>query len=80
MEPWFHGCVSRQEAEVLLTRDGEFLVRESLGSPGQYVLTGSQGGIKKHLLLIDPEGTVRFRSIFLRQYLLINGTLSVRMS
>ncbi|GFG28811.1 hypothetical protein Cfor_03033 [Coptotermes formosanus] len=55
-EVWFHGAVSRQEAETLLTRDGDFLVRESQGSPGQYVLTGMQGGVKKHLLLVDPEG------------------------
>jgi len=58
-EVWFHGPVSRQEAETLLTRDGDFLVRESQGSPGQYVLTGMQGGVKKHLLLVDPEGVVR---------------------
>lgn len=58
-EVWFHGPVSRQEAEMLLTKDGDFLVRESQGSPGQYVLTGMQGGIKKHLLLVDPEGVVR---------------------
>ncbi|XP_066991913.2 SHC-transforming protein 1 isoform X1 [Anabrus simplex] len=58
-EVWFHGPVSRHEAEMLLTRDGDFLVRESQGSPGQYVLTGMQGGIKKHLLLVDPEGVVR---------------------
>ncbi|PNF36933.1 SHC-transforming protein 1 [Cryptotermes secundus] len=58
-EVWFHGPVSRHEAETLLTRDGDFLVRESQGSPGQYVLTGMQGGLKKHLLLVDPEGVVR---------------------
>lgn len=58
-EVWFHGPVSRQDAETLLTRDGDFLVRESQGSPGQYVLTGMQGGVKKHLLLVDPEGVVR---------------------
>lgn len=64
-ELWFHGCVSRQEAEALLTRDGEFLVRESLGCANQYVLTGMQGGVKKHLLLIDPEGSVSFSANFL---------------
>ncbi|XP_049788490.1 SHC-transforming protein 1 [Schistocerca cancellata] len=58
-EAWFHGPVSRQRAEALLTHDGDFLVRESQGSPGQYVLTGMQGGVKKHLLLVDPEGVVR---------------------
>lgn len=58
-EAWYHGNISRQQAEALLKQDGDFLVRESQGSPGQYVLTGLQGGIKKHLLLIDPEGVVR---------------------
>jgi hypothetical protein len=33
-------------------------VRESQGSPGQYVLTGMQNNSKKHLLLVDPEGVV----------------------
>ncbi|XP_022192862.2 SHC-transforming protein 1 [Nilaparvata lugens] len=58
-ECWFHGSISRQQAESLLKQDGDFLVRESQGSAGQYVLTGLQGGVNKHLLLIDPEGIVR---------------------
>jgi len=58
-EDWFHGPISRKDAETLLRQDGDFLVRESQGSPGQYVLTGMQGAIRKHLLLVDPEGVVR---------------------
>lgn len=58
-EPWFHGPLSRKQAERLLTKDGDFLVRESGTTPGQYVLTGQQGGQPKHLLLVDPEGVVR---------------------
>ncbi|XP_046398552.1 SHC-transforming protein 1 isoform X2 [Ischnura elegans] len=58
-ESWFHGPISRKEAEAILLKDGDFLVRESQGSPGQYVLTGMQSGVKKHLLLVDPEGVVR---------------------
>ena len=57
-EAWFHGSLSRRQAERLLTRDGDFLVRESGTTPGQYVLTGQQGGQPKHLLLVDPEGVV----------------------
>ncbi|TTD18119.1 SHC-transforming protein 1 [Bagarius yarrelli] len=58
-EPWFHGPLSRKKAENLLSKDGDFLVRESGTTPGQYVLTGQQGGQPKHLLLVDPEGVVR---------------------
>lgn len=43
---------------ILFFKDGDFLVRESQGSPGQYVLTGMNNGTPKHLLLIDPEGVV----------------------
>lgn len=57
-EAWFHGPLSRRQAERLLTKDGDFLVRESGTTPGQYVLTGQQGGQPKHLLLVDPEGVV----------------------
>ncbi|MGH0183738.1 UNVERIFIED_CONTAM: hypothetical protein FKN15_013082 [Acipenser sinensis] len=55
-ELWFHGKASRKEAEKLLQGNGDFLVRESTTTPGQYVLTGLQGGHPKHLLLVDPEG------------------------
>lgn len=58
-ELWYHGNISRKDSEILVSKDGDFLVRESQGSPGQYVLTGMQGGIRKHLLLVDPEGVVR---------------------
>ncbi|KAK9890216.1 hypothetical protein WA026_010325 [Henosepilachna vigintioctopunctata] len=58
-EVWFHGQISRGEAEKLLERDGDFLVRESPNSEAQFVLSGMQDNTKKHLLLIDPEGVVR---------------------
>lgn len=58
-EPWYHGKMTRKEAERLLRVNGDFLVRESTTTPGQYVLTGLQNGQPKHLLLVDPEGVVR---------------------
>ncbi|XP_013775445.1 SHC-transforming protein 1-like isoform X1 [Limulus polyphemus] len=58
-EEWFHGPISRKDSEALVVHDGDFLVRESQGSPGQYVLTGMRSGQRKHLLLVDPEGVVR---------------------
>lgn len=61
-EPWYHRKMNRKEAEKLLKVNGDFLVRESTTTPGQYVLTGLQGGQPKHLLLVDPEGVVSPRN------------------
>ncbi|KAL3867250.1 hypothetical protein ACJMK2_044466 [Sinanodonta woodiana] len=58
-EDWFHGPLSRKDAEKLLLNDGDFLVRQSSGDANQYVLSGRQNGSVKHLLLVDPEGVVR---------------------
>jgi hypothetical protein len=58
-EPWYQGEMSRKEAEALLREDGDFLVRKSTTNPGSFVLTGMHNGQAKHLLLVDPEGTVR---------------------
>lgn len=58
-EPWYQGEMSRKEAEALLQEDGDFLVRKSTTNPGSFVLTGMHNGQAKHLLLVDPEGTVR---------------------
>ncbi|XP_039708071.1 SHC-transforming protein 3 isoform X4 [Pteropus medius] len=58
-EPWYQGEMSRKEAEGLLKRDGDFLVRKSTTNLGSFVLTGMHDGQAKHLLLVDPEGTIR---------------------
>ncbi|XP_026859967.2 SHC-transforming protein 3 [Electrophorus electricus] len=58
-QAWYHGEMSRRQAEKLLLNDGDFLVRKSATNPGSYVLTGMHNGLTKHLLLVDPEGTVR---------------------
>ncbi|XP_029414830.1 SHC-transforming protein 3 isoform X2 [Nannospalax galili] len=58
-EPWYQGEMSRKEAEALLEEDGDFLVRKSTTNPGSFVLTGMHNGQAKHLLLVDPEGTIR---------------------
>jgi hypothetical protein len=56
--------MSRVEAEALLVKDGEFLIRESTKKPGQYVLTGMASGKPQHLLLMDKEGRVSEASLW----------------
>ena len=58
MEVWYHGPMSRAEAELLLEDEGDFLVRESKSKAGQYVLSGVQNSQPRHLLLVDPQGKV----------------------
>nr|XP_057928999.1 breast cancer anti-estrogen resistance protein 3 isoform X2 [Doryrhamphus excisus]XP_057929001.1 breast cancer anti-estrogen resistance protein 3 isoform X2 [Doryrhamphus excisus]XP_057929002.1 breast cancer anti-estrogen resistance protein 3 isoform X2 [Doryrhamphus excisus] len=36
---WYYGAIPRQVAENFVQRDGDFLVRDLLSSPGSYVLT-----------------------------------------
>ncbi len=56
-EVWYHQVVSRQKAEELLKKDGDFLVRKK-ENEDQFVLTGLQNGVPRHLLLIDDNGEV----------------------
>ncbi|KAG9463759.1 hypothetical protein GDO78_021157, partial [Eleutherodactylus coqui] len=49
---WYHGPLSRQEAEGLLQTDGDFLIRDSLSSPGDYVLTCVSSGQILHFKII----------------------------
>lgn len=45
---WYHGAIPRQVAENLVQRDGDFLVRDSLSSPGSYVLTCQWRNVAQH--------------------------------
>ncbi|XP_061495455.1 SH2 domain-containing protein 3A isoform X2 [Rhineura floridana] len=49
---WYHGCLPRREAESLLQDDGEFLIRDSRSSPGDYVLSCCWEGQAMHFKII----------------------------
>lgn len=36
---WYHGSISRQRAERLVAKNGDFLVRDCISQPGDFVLT-----------------------------------------
>uniref|UniRef100_A0A8C6JV78 Uncharacterized protein n=1 Tax=Melopsittacus undulatus TaxID=13146 RepID=A0A8C6JV78_MELUD len=45
---WYHGRIPWQVAEGLVQRDGDFLIRDSLSSPGNYVLTCQWKNTSQH--------------------------------
>lgn len=71
MQLYFHGRISRPDAESLIKSDGEFLVRESTNKPGQYVLTGKANGRPQHLLLIDKSGKVSVHPLIFHTSILL---------
>lgn len=58
-EPWYHGLMNRTTAESLVTRNNQFLVRESERMPNEVILTGMQNNKQKHIRLIYTDGRVR---------------------
>ena len=56
---WFHGLMTRENAEKLLINDGDYLVRETNKAERQYVLSGRYKGECRHIFLVDPSGVVR---------------------
>ncbi|XP_073175104.1 SH2 domain-containing protein 3A isoform X2 [Lepidochelys kempii] len=49
---WYHGCLPREEAESLLGEDGDFLIRDSGSSQGDYVLSCRWRGETLHFKII----------------------------
>ena len=52
---WFHGQISRQCAVALLKEDGDYLVRDCISRPGEFVLTCMSSGKVLHFKLNQIE-------------------------
>ncbi|KAK3591467.1 hypothetical protein CHS0354_033465 [Potamilus streckersoni] len=50
-QPWYHGSISRQRAEQLVKKNGDFLVRDSISKPGDFVLTVCWKGVPLHFVI-----------------------------
>uniref|UniRef100_A0A1B6F723 Tyrosine-protein kinase n=1 Tax=Cuerna arida TaxID=1464854 RepID=A0A1B6F723_9HEMI len=61
-EEWFHGVLPREEVVRLLTREGDFLVRETTrNTEHEMVLSVCWGGVSKHFIVqTTQEGQYRF--------------------
>ncbi|NXI57010.1 BCAR3 protein, partial [Chloroceryle aenea] len=61
---WYHGRVPRQVAESLVQRDGDFLIRDSLSSPGNFVLTCQWKNTSQHFKI--NRTVLRFNEAYCR--------------
>lgn len=50
-QEWYHGAIPRTEAQELLKQQGDFLVRESHGKPGEYVLSVFSDAQRRHFII-----------------------------
>lgn len=50
-QEWYHGAIPRTEAQELLRQQGDFLVRESHGKPGEYVLSVFSDEQRRHFII-----------------------------
>ncbi|XP_016077463.1 PREDICTED: tyrosine-protein kinase Fer isoform X2 [Miniopterus natalensis] len=59
-QDWYHGAIPRIEAQDLLKQQGDFLVRESHGKPGEYVLSVFSDGQRRHFIIQNVDNMYRF--------------------
>lgn len=59
-QEWYHGAIPRTEAQELLRQQGDFLVRESHGKPGEYVLSVFSDDQRRHFIIQYAENQYRF--------------------
>ncbi|KAM4875693.1 tyrosine-protein kinase Fer isoform 6-T26 [Thomomys bottae] len=59
-QDWYHGAIPRIEAQDLLKQQGDFLVRESHGKPGEYVLSVYSDGQRRHFIIQYVDNLYRF--------------------
>eukprot|EP00117_Sycon_ciliatum_P031739 scpid40963/ scgid24770/ Breast cancer anti-estrogen resistance protein 3 len=57
-QPWFHGLITRKQAELAVKKDGDILVRESISKKGSYVLTARWKGQALHFVINRLESTL----------------------
>lgn len=48
---WYYSAIPRQRAEEIVQNDGDFLVRDCVSQPGNYVLTCKSKGTVLHFVI-----------------------------
>lgn len=57
-QKWYHGQMTRNDAELLIQKKGQFLVRQSINLKNQFVLSSFNNNEVKHVCLVNDDGTV----------------------
>lgn len=68
-QEWYHGAIPRIEAQELLRQQGEFLVRESHGKPGEYVLSVFSDDQRRHFIIQYADVRAITHTHFIIQYI-----------
>ncbi|KAF7637112.1 hypothetical protein Mgra_00003500 [Meloidogyne graminicola] len=72
-QKWFHGVKSREESDILLCKNGQFLVRTSPSNPDRFVLVGMYNGKVVNICLLNNEGkqisVTNLKAYFLPKFL-----------
>lgn len=63
-QDWYHGAIPRIESQELLKQQGDFLVRESHGKPGEYVLSVFSDGQRRHFIIQFVDVCLLLYSLF----------------
>ena len=70
---WYHGSISRQHADQIIIKNGDFLVRDCISQPGDFVLTCCWRSVPLHFVInstvkdqgpsVLPQVTYSFETI-----------------
>lgn len=55
---WYYATIPRQRAEELVDKDGDFIVRDCVSQPGNYVLTCMNKGNILHFVINKVSSTL----------------------
>ena len=78
-ERWFHGHLTGREAEKVLLdkgRNGSFLVRESQGKPGNYVLSVRSEDKVTHVMIRQITAPLKIPAVFSTFYMMSTSNKS----
>lgn len=60
---WYHGPIPRQRAEEIVLKEGDFLIRDCVSQPGNYVLTCKSKAPILHFVINKVRFLLLFKKI-----------------